>query len=304
MLSTPINFDDTMRELFEYPDPSFPFVVWSGDFQSFADKTIVYHWHKEFEYGVLLSGELDYYIDGQHIHAQKGEAVFINSNIIHMAKHTTPSEINIFTVSFLPSLFVNGEKGTVYKKYFQPTLQSGIKGFCITPATHNGKAILELLYKLIDIDKNSPNDYELLCLTIVSRLWSITLKFIQEHEHEFVPLHREHNNEGKAKEILRYIHEHYKENIRIETLAQKTYISRSEVFRCFQKYTGQNPIEYLNEYRLAHAVNMLLETDKTVTQIALECGFSSSSYFGKVFKSKYAISPTQFKNNRSLVGTY
>ena len=82
MLSTPINFDDTMRELFEYPDPSFPFVVWSGDFQSFVDKTIVCHWHKEFEYGVLLSGELDYYIDGQHIHAQKGEAVFINSNVI------------------------------------------------------------------------------------------------------------------------------------------------------------------------------------------------------------------------------
>ncbi len=302
MLTSSISFDNTMRELFEYPDPSFPFVVWSGDFSTFPESVMVCHWHKEFEYGILLSGELDYYIDGQHIHAGQGDAVFVNSNILHMATQESPNDIKIFTVSFLPSLLSGGEKGKVYKKFFQPILQSGIKGFCITSSTQEGREMLELLRQLWELDNHPATDYELICLSLVSRLWSITLKYIQEHGHEFVPLHREHDNEDKAKDILRYLHEHYAENIHIETIAKQTGISRSEVFRCFQKYTGQNPIEYLSEYRLAHAVNMLLETDKTVTQIALECGFSSSSYFGKLFRNKYATTPTRFKESRSVVG--
>ena len=60
MLNQPFLFDHTMRELFEYPDPSVPFIVWTGDFRTFIDHTIDCHWHNEFEYGVLLSGELDY----------------------------------------------------------------------------------------------------------------------------------------------------------------------------------------------------------------------------------------------------
>ncbi len=302
MLTSPISFDRTMRELFEYPDPSFPFVVWSGDFGSFSDKTMVCHWHKEFEYGVLLSGELDYYIDGQHIRAKRGDAVFVNSNIIHMAANDAANDAKIFTVSFLPTLFAGGDRGKLYLKYFQPILQSGIRGFSITSATQNGRIILELLNELFELDNDPPDDYELACLGIVSRLWSATMKYVREHRHEFLRLRRKRDNEEQAKDILRYIHEHYAENLRIETIARKTCISRSEVFRCFQKYTGQNPIGYLNEYRLSHAVNLLLETDKTVTQIALECGFSSSSYFGKIFKSKYAISPARFRDSRSLVG--
>ena len=50
------SFDKEMRELFEYPDPSIPFVFWIGDFRSFANQSLSYHWHNEFEYCVVLSG--------------------------------------------------------------------------------------------------------------------------------------------------------------------------------------------------------------------------------------------------------
>ncbi len=54
--------------------------------------------------------------------------------------------------------------------------------------------------------------------------------------------------------------------------------------------------------KLAHAVNWLLETDKTVTQIAIECGFSNSGSFGKIFKKKYAMAPARFQNSFSTAG--
>lgn len=177
MLNQPISFDKTMRELFEYPDPSVPFVIWAGDFRTFVDQSI--HWHHEFEYGVLLSGELDYYIDGQHIRIKEGDAVFINADTMHMATQVgEQNNVLMFTVSFLPSLFTGGNDGTMFRKFFQPVLQSSIKGFAIDHTTHAGKSIMELLFALYNMEDEQIEDYELLCLSIISRLWIFTRRYI------------------------------------------------------------------------------------------------------------------------------
>ncbi len=301
MLNQSFLFDHTMRELFEYPDPSVPFIIWTGDFQTFVDSSIVCHWHNEFEYGVLLSGELDYYIDGHHIKIKQGDAIFINANSMHMATQVGNNNVILFTVSFLPSLFTGGNDGTIFRKYFQPILQSTIRGFAIEHTTHEGNNIVKLLNEIYSLDNKRTNNYELLCISLISRIWSLTLCYIKEHKHEFIAFCKDHRNEKKAKDILNYIHEHYAEDIRIEDIVRHTCISRSECFRSFQRYTNKTPVEYLTEYRLAHAINLLMETDKSITQIATECGFSDSSYFGKIFKKRYAITPSRFKETFSSV---
>ena len=288
-------FDNTMRERFEYPDPSVPFIVWTGDLRTMSNSTIVCHWHNEFEYGVLLSGELDYNIDGQHIHVKQGDAVFINANSMHMATQVGNTNVIVFTVSFLPSLFTGGKDGTLFRKYFQPILQSSIRGFSIPHTIQNGNPILQLLHEIYSLNRTQTENYELLCISLISRLWNLTLCYIKEHKHEFIAFRTNCKNEKKAKDILSYIHEHYAENLQIEQIAKHIGISRSECFRCFQRYTNVSPIAYLTEYRLAHAIHLLTETDKSMTQIATECGFSNSSYFGKIFKKKYAVSPSHFK---------
>ena len=288
-------FDNTMRERFEYPDPSVPFIVWTGDLRTMSNSTIVCHWHNEFEYGVLLSGELDYNIDGQHIHVKQGDAVFINANSMHMATQVGNTNVILFTVSFLPSLFTGGKDGTLFRKYFQPILQSSIRGFSIPHTIQNGNPILQLLHEIYSLNRTQTENYELLCISLISRLWNLTLCYIKEHKHEFIAFRTDCKNEKKAKDILSYIHEHYAENLQIEQIAKHIGISRSECFRCFQRYTNVSPIAYLTEYRLAHAIHLLTETDKSMTQIATECGFSNSSYFGKILKKKYAVSPSHFK---------
>ena len=302
MLTSPFSFDHTMRELFEYPDPSIPFVIWTGDFQTLAERSLVCHWHNEFEYGVLVSGSLDYYIDGKHIRVNEGDAIFINANCMHMANQVGTDNVVIYTVSFLPSLFVGGNNSTLFQKYFQPILQSSLKGFFIERKTTEGDAIVRLLQEIYTLANKQTENYELLCISLISRIWCLTLQYINQYKHDFFPFHTEHGNEQKAKEILSYIQEHYAEDIHIEDIARHICISRSECFRCFQRYVNKSPIAYLTEYRLSHAVNLLMETDKSMTQIATECGFSNSSYFGKLFKKKYAVTPLQFKNSLSTVG--
>lgn len=297
-MNQPFVFDHTMRELFEYPDPSVPFIIWTGDFRSFLDRTIAYHWHNEFEYSVLLCGELDYQIDGRHIRLCRGDAVFINANVMHMAAQVKECDnVIMFTVSFLPSLFTGGRDGTMFRKYFQPILQSSMKGFLIEHSSSEGGDIVKLLHEIYDLNVLNDDNYEMLTLSLISRLWSLTLRYMKKHSCEFISSYMKCADKKKAQEILAYIHEHYAEDLQMNDIVLHTCISRSQCFRIFQQYTNKSPIEYLTEYRLAHAVNLLTETDRSITQIATECGFSNSSYFGKIFRKKYAVTPLQFRKS-------
>ncbi len=293
-----ISFDHSMRELFEYPDPSVPFIVWKGDFSLLPNRAIDCHWHNEFEYGVLLSGEVSYYIDGQYVRMRKGDAVFINANVLHMAKPIEEAgEAVIFTVSFLPSLLTGGNNGTIYKKCFQPILQSRCRGLFLEASVEECKSITELLCSLYGLNKSETEHYELVCIAIVCRLWEETLKYSKNHSNVIQSFGAEQRYENKTKDAISFIHEHFADDIRIEDITKHIFISRSELFRSFQHYMNQSPIEYLVEYRLAQAANLLMKTTKPITRIAIECGFSGASYFGKAFKKKYGLTPLKFRNS-------
>ena len=89
------------------------------------------------------------------------------------------------------------------------------------------------------------------------------------------------------KSLMQYIHNHYSEAISIENLAAEVHISKRVCFRLFRENLHMSPTEYINSYRLSKACQQLIETDEAITQIAYNCGFGSSSYFGKVFREYF-----------------
>ena len=101
--------------------------------------------------------------------------------------------------------------------------------------------------------------------------------------------------EKRVKEILEYMKSRYAESIAIEDIAREVNISRTECFRCFQKITGQSPMEYLTFYRLQQAAHKLRNTDSSITEICISSGFNHPSYFGKKFREMYGVSPAQYR---------
>ena len=95
--------------------------------------------------------------------------------------------------------------------------------------------------------------------------------------------------------MMTFIHGNYAHKITLQEIADSANISQREALRCFQKTLGRSPFDYLNEYRLSEAKKLLAETEMTISEAALQTGFSNSAYFGKVFKKAYHMTPKEYQ---------
>lgn len=104
----------------------------------------------------------------------------------------------------------------------------------------------------------------------------------------------------ELEKIIRYINEHYQENITIDDLCQRFFISKNSLFRLFHRYLQCTVVEYLLTLRLNHAKNYLVTTDMRMEDIAEACGFHSANYFSLIFKKKIGISPLRYRQSHHI----
>ena len=107
-------------------------------------------------------------------------------------------------------------------------------------------------------------------------------------------------NDKDIEAAADYISKHFKENITLSKIAKLSCMSDSYFSRRFKKVTGFGFKEYLNAVRIRHACDLLLATHKTITQIASDCGYMDSNYFGDAFHKVKHMSPSQYRKTNFL----
>lgn len=95
--------------------------------------------------------------------------------------------------------------------------------------------------------------------------------------------------------IETYVKTYFADNINAKNLSAELFCSVSQVFKYTHKYFGLSPANYINQIRLQQAENMLLYTNKSVTEISSSVGFYDSAYFSKLFKQSYGHSPLKYR---------
>ena len=101
----------------------------------------------------------------------------------------------------------------------------------------------------------------------------------------------------KIKIILKYIKENYTEQLTVKDMAEQLNFSEYHFMRFFKKHLGVTCIEYINNYRLDIAAKKLSTTNHSIMEIALETGFNNISYFNKLFKEKFKLTPKEFRSS-------
>ena len=100
------------------------------------------------------------------------------------------------------------------------------------------------------------------------------------------------------EKCFHYINRHLSEHFSIKKLSSSIGYSTSEIYKSFHKYHNCTVGEYITKCRIDYSTSLLLETDLSVEEISVKCGFSSSPYFSKKFKEHFGISPTTYRKQR------
>ncbi len=101
--------------------------------------------------------------------------------------------------------------------------------------------------------------------------------------------------------MARFISKNYQKNITLNMAAEMANLSPTYFSKKFKQKTGFGFKDYLVKVRLMEAAKMLKNSDKSVTEVALECGFNDSNYFGTMFKKEFSIPPAKFKRTSKLI---
>ncbi len=132
----------------------------------------------------------------------------------------------------------------------------------------------------------------------MSRAWQ--LLFTHRRECEFSSgIKNEHILLIRMQKMLSFINENYSRDISLNDIAQSASISKSEASRCFQSYLNTSPVNYLLNFRVQKAMQLLRSTEMTVEAIALDCRFGSAAYFCKIFRSRTGLTPKQYRRSRT-----
>lgn len=100
---------------------------------------------------------------------------------------------------------------------------------------------------------------------------------------------------SEIKVPVDYVKNHYKDEITVEMLADAAHLSISALERRFKRYLSKTPKQFIREFRLEKARQLLVETSVPIAEVAYECGFSDHSYFSRHFKIMFHELPSQLR---------
>ena len=283
---TYISVDENMRETTEHGSAAFPFEYYIDEILKFDNQSIEWHWHTELEWLYVEKGSIECCAGAERIVLQEGDGLFINSRVIH---HFEERGVAVMpNILFLPSLLA-AEGSAVYQEWVLPVLQSARSCFLLRrddPAAE--QVLLRLRNVFGDADKDAQDRMQIWLST--AELWHCFVKtFRDDLSRKGSP--RDILLQSRVRRMMQYIQEHYGENVTLEQIAQAANVSRSEALRCFHTQLQKAPVEYLIEFRLARARQLLFTTNDTVSQIASAVGMENISYFIRAFKARYGTTP-------------
>nr|WP_243269596.1 AraC family transcriptional regulator [Clostridium sp. 1001270J_160509_D11] len=253
------------------------------------DYKAVSHWHDDLEFIVILEGKMSYEINGERIEISQGEGLFINSRQLHNGFSDEKQECKFICIVLHPSILCANE--WFENKYIKSLLyKNELEYIILKEEVSWQKRILDLL-----IDMYQSVDDELIYFKVQQSFFEICEiifrnKDICVNSHNFNSLKL-----NTLKDMIGFIQKNYNKKITLIDIASSGNCCKSKCSAIFKELLKQSPNQYLIDYRLDRSRNLLLSTDKTILEIAIEVGFNSSSYYCEAFRKKYSTSPTQYR---------
>ncbi len=237
------------------------------------------HYHPHFEIYYMKEGSCRYFIDDRSFDVEAGDLIFIPKGIIHRTNYTTSCHSRLlinFTDVYIP----------------EDVLPHLSESRYLYRSREIARNIEELFNKIEREYTNTDKFSKSLLHCHTAEIFYLILRY---------PGNLEEATTGNEliDSIVKYIKRNYMSDIKLSTVAQMKSVSQEHLSRTFKSCTGFGFNEYVTLLRLRKAEEMIKnEPDKTISEIAYECGFNDGNYFSYKFKKMYGVSPIKLRSDK------
>ena len=243
------------------------------------------HAHEYYEIYCLLEGERDIFFENRKLMLQKRSIVVIPPSCIHRTEGGAYRRVNLY---ISPSELSEDERDF---------LDECFRAVAFEPEGEKGSLFFSLLESIAETQSGGslPKKYAL--PLIQSLLWLLrTATLVRLPDENITPTPK--IGDEAVFGVVSYINEHFREPITLEKLSELFFVSKNTLCRNFRRVMKCSVMEYLSVVRFNLAKRLLSETEKSMSEIAELCGYSSANYFSLIFKRSIGISPREYRKKR------
>ncbi len=238
-----------------------------------------FHSHPHYEIYFLTKGSRLFFLNNSLKRINAPDIVVIPPCVMHKTEGDAFERFNI----------------NVSEKYlddFEKQVLSKIALKHLKPDQKQTEELIGVMNRLLSIDKKSKYGEKNLHTVFSYLLFLLNgeTNFSEENTHLDKPV-----VPPLLLNMVDYITNNYNAVITLDSLSEKFFVSKGSIIYNFKRYANDSPIDFVINVRIAKAKEFLLTTNMSVGEISEKCGFSSSNYFGLIFKQKEGLAPAVFR---------
>ncbi|MCR5107263.1 MAG: AraC family transcriptional regulator [Lachnospiraceae bacterium] len=295
MIIDELNLNDDLEEHIRRNEENFPYTLFYTEISKRHNRYVPWHWHGDVEFVTVLQGNLKLSTNNKSYVIATGEAAYINSNVLHRMDEMRGAPLIYISQVFSPELIAGGYRTVFEQKYVEPVIDDrSIEVMTFSLEDPVQRKLIEKLHSAEEAGDMTEYGYEILVRNALCEAWYYMVTKLMMEKRNKTSNHNYQGNE-RIKKMMIYIKEHYSEKISLKDIADAASISEREALRCFRSNLSVSPFTYLLRYRCQVAAKELMTANDSLTEISYRCGFSSTSYFGKIFKENMGVAPGEYR---------
>lgn len=290
--------NEQQKEIKSHGDYSFPVHVSEEILNNYERGSFLWHCHPEIELTFFTEGEMSYQVNNQIYHVKKGDGLFCNSNALHTGHMIDEKNCQYISITFHPRMVYGYDGSSIYHTCVKPLIKSpSVGSYHFRDDIPWEKNVIKKMREIYELYFDKKPLYEFKIQQNLSLIW---LSFYENYiikeniDLKDASTGRDFN---RLRKILTYLENNYAEKITLEDIADQIGLCKAECCRFFKRLMNKSLFDYILYYRIERSLPLLAQKNLSVTEIAEQTGFASSSYYARVFKAQFGCSPTEYRKN-------